>query len=459
LFKKSTKISTRDRTFQYNNNIYEKVKSNFKYHSDCQTGIVTAMSLIMENLIYRKNLKDYKYFLISLNPNDYTQQNKDSLYYKFNITYHDLIHAIEVLKYCGIISHIKGGRQYRKLSTDTEWRYDYKTARLTSLYLNPINQWIPEINLSALDKMRILSYYKEEENKSTAIIRYKDDKKNILYEKSIQDKKLQKINEWLVDNNYEDLQYQRIYSTQIDSTEIGYGRVFNTFQQISKEDRQTICEELQLREFDFKSCLINILYTLETSRMYEGDIYNDTMDLFGITEELQFYYRDIFKKIFIILLNCEKRKAKKAINQVLKENNLLHLLSSQKVIDTITQSFPILNKYFFTNSSSISQFLESEICISIMSIMINDNILPISIHDSFYFPTNDYEYYSNLCFSIFYNIIFNYKSYNQKLETINFNYKYSINLFNNKNNYSLLNNIIIKLNKGQRGINFINDFG
>jgi hypothetical protein len=482
LFKKSTKITTRNRTFGYCHNIYEIVKDDFNYHSDCQSGIVLAMSIILENLIYRKNLKEYKYFLISLNPNNYTQQNKESLYYKFGITYHDLIHAIEILKYCGIISQIKGGRQYRKLSYETEWHYDYKSARLTTLYLNPINQWKSELNLSALDKMRILSYYKEED-KPLAVIRYKDDKKNILYEVTTQDKKLHKINEWLVDHHYKDLQYQRIYSTKINSTEIGYGRVFNTFQQISKVDRQTICEELNLKEFDFKSCLINIIYALETGKIYEGDIYNDTMNLFNIPSQYHYVYRDIFKKLFIIMLNCNEKKVIPAIYSVLKEYGLIkskysidnfhkylkennfplytpYFTFTAKIIKkTISESFTILKNYFFTNSSSLTQFLESEICIKIMSIMINDNIIPLSIHDSYYFPIEDYEYYSNLCNSIFYNTISNFKLSTQKPEIIKVNFNVC-NLFNFKiYNYSLLNNIIIKMNNNKINRNLIDKYG
>ena len=76
-----------------------------------------------------------------------------------------------------------------------------------------------------------------------------------------------------------------------------------------------------------------------------------------------------------------------------------------------------------------------------MNYMCDNDILPLSIHDSFLFPANNLEYYSHICKSIFYKIIYLYKfsisktkpTFNFLSNSFSFNYSFKNNIlyFNN----------------------------
>lgn len=416
------------------------------------------MSLIIENLIYRKNARnskgiDYNYFLVSLNMADYSSKDKESITGILKVTYWDIKNAIKILEHAGIINVSLGYRKYIKLQEDREWLYDSENAKLTQLRLNPITMWNRELlNMTYLDIERMLSFYNPNKKRNHAVVRYKKNKE-VVKEINIPKKfetDLQNINKFLIKKGLREFTYQRVYNCEVkegidfdniksgDIYNAGYGRCFSSFQQITKENRQLICEELNLKEYDITSCLPNILYTIETGSMYSGDIYNDIMTTLNIDIHDQPEYRDLIKTIFIIMLNVDINNCEKSIRHFLYEENKLNNQGKYNLIPfdimkTIYDMLPELKNHFFTKSSSLTQFIESRIAIDIMNLMIKEGALPLTIHDAYLFPIDKYDYFVDQTTKIFYN---NIKAYQGETSLFSFSnpsysfiFYYFFNLF------------------------------
>lgn len=454
MYKPNIKKEIKPSILAESHNIYE----HFNYciqedniHSYRQSTITTAISIILNNLISRRNLKNipnrnnkyiksnFNYMIISHNMNDYNIKTKKdiNIFSENDCSYKDVMQALKILQEANIIKLIKNGRIYkRKYNENEDWKI--KSSSMSRIYLNDISEWNKDyVSKNLLNITRSLFFNREDNSERTLVnLNIKNNKNNVLYKKTLEDDiRLKNINNFLIEKDLPDLCYQRNYNALNDSPErIGYGRLTSQFHQISKSHREIILKKYDLEEFDFKSCLINILFVLETGELYQGDIYNDAMNFCGIHNKFYSDYRDVFKKIFIILLNSYNyNNCKKAIHQILREYGLLkskkdfnllnnfqsnfsdknniirYTFTAEEIIFIITNNFNILSNYFFTKTSEYTQFIESEICIRIMNIMINDNIIPLSIHDSFLFPKNDIDYYSIICNNIFIDVINTFK--------------------------------------------------
>lgn len=474
MFKKNFEIKYTDKTFKFCNNIYNSIKPVYfsSFNSNKQKDVVHSMSIILDTLIRRRFQKEFNYMLISRDMSKFSPNIKNSLLLKYNITYHSLINAIEILKQANIITEKRGYAQFISDSEFTElWYQNKKKSALTTLYLVGPLDWNKDIfNMSYFDIARLFCY--DNSTKSDAIIRYKK-QSNIKKNRKIIDvkiipltheKAIRKINKYLIKNNLEDFKYQRIYSCEIDDNKnihnAGYGRLYSPFQQIPKDLREKIIEEFNLKEYDIKSCLPNILYFKEKGHKYKGDLYHDAMKACDIKKEHYSIYRDVFKKIFLLMFNIKFEDCEKSIRHLLFEYGLLEYeYDSQKLKDNfiknfnnsfqykfnprylmrfIELAFPEFKNYLFTKSSCYTQFIESKIAIEAMSYMIKNNIIPITIHDAYYFPINNFEYYSSICEDLFYKVISN-----------DINNFYSYNNFNPSFNYIIINyfnNQLIKLN-------------
>lgn len=470
MYRQNFKTEVNDKVIKECHNIFTYFEKDIRHiHSYRQERIINLCSLLFTNLINRRTYYNQKkkekqdYVLIDLNMANYDLKNPKNIISKLGYTYHDVIDSIEILKHLGAIRVEKGYRKFKYKDMEDD-RWIIKKSVMTKIYLNPINKWHKEFINNNVFKLTRSLFFKNDDmsDRPTAVLNIKKNKKivktKILNEN--ENKKLNKINQFLIDNGYPDLCYQRKFSTDIQNeNDKGFGRMWSQFHQITKSHREVIMEAEKLAEVDFSSCLLNILYVFEIGKEYEGDIYNDAMSLCGIKKEHHYIYRDIFKIIFITLLNCEEHKAIFSIRNTLQEygihsyfdkvnfdmyciknefENIHYSFSAKKLIETISNSFPILNKYFFTKSSKFTQYIESEICIEIMNIMCKDNILPLSVHDSFLFPINKIDYYKDLCKSIFYKVIHFYKFNLIKQTKPTFNYLFNISVFS----YSLKNKLL-----------------
>jgi dUTP pyrophosphatase len=70
-------------------------------------------------------------------------------------------------------------------------------------------------------------------------------------------------------------------------------------------------------------------------------------------------------------------------------------------VETIYNTFPEFQKHFFTVSSKLSQFVESQIAIEIMLMMVEEGINPLTIHDAYLFPKERFEELSEKAIKIF----------------------------------------------------------
>jgi hypothetical protein len=437
----------RESTLTLSNNIYDKSIDNFPSLQKVRKPNITfAMSLLLENLLYRRNNKDNNYVLISLDASLYSPSKKDIISFKqmYGVSLKDIKDAKDILVHVGIIKFTKGSARFQEnLCLPSKYQWVKTQSQLSKIELNDIRKWNRSLlELTYLDIAKVLSYHNPNIEKHHAVIRFKDskDKKKIIKEFNIHkeyETGVQQINEYLIANDLAEFTYQRIYSDRISKDgsldEYGYGRCFGGFQQITKEHRHLVCEELNLKEYDVTSCLPNILYCLDTDKTYEGDIYNDAMKAAGVKEEHFVDYREVFKPTFIIMMNCKgKHKTIQAIRSYLYEKGLLKTdseLKDKKIaknfidneleyryvfdpiefVETIYNTFPEFQKYFFTRSSKLSQFIESQIAIDIMLMMKEEGINPLTIHDAYLFPEEKYEELSEKAKNIFNNRISEYK--------------------------------------------------
>jgi hypothetical protein len=469
LFKENFKIKYNEKIEKFCNDIYKTVKPIYfsSFNSNKQKNVVYSMSIILDTLIRRRFSKEFNYMLISRDMSNFSPSSKTSLKCKYNITYHTLINAVEILKQVNIISEKRGYAQFVcDFEFSEKWYQNKNKSALTTLTLNDPLEWNKQVlNISYFDIARIYCY--DNSLKSDAIVRYKKQsniKKNrkIIDEKiipSTHEKAIRQVNKYLIKNNLSDFKYQRIYSCEIDEDKsihnAGYGRLYSPFQQIPKDLREKIIEEFNLKEYDIKSCLPNILYFKEKGHKYQGDLYHDAMKACGIKEEHYSIYRDVFKKIFLLMFNIKFEDCEKSIRHLLFEYGLLeceydskklkdnfknnfdnsfqYLFNPRYLIRFIELAFPEFKNYLFTKSSCYTQFIESKIALEVMSFMVKDNIIPITIHDAYYFPINDFEYYSSLCEDLFYKIISNDINNSYSYNNFNPSFNYIINFyFNNQ---------------------------
>lgn len=413
----------------YNLGIKQYIKSNYNFYN---IGRLELCSLsIINNIHYRRNNK--KYILISKNPNKYPIQ-------KFS--YHEIINSLTILKNLNIIIEETGFRNYKEKNKLGEWYY--KDATATKIYLKSYEEWkIDELNLSWFNFCKIIFCNKLPNPHVFNRTKYKKTiinekiNKNFLFNSS-----LDRINKYLKNNNEINLQYKRVFGETLHE----YGRFYNSFQTIPKKLREKVLKEKDWIELDYTSCLINILYIIETGKMYDGDIYFDLLKKLNLSND----YRSLLKELLIIALNTKnKNSAIKAIRKLLIDNGLYNKenwFSSEIILNILNvfESYKYLKKYLYYNSSYFTQNIESNIISKLMLEMIKDNILPISIHDCIIIPSqyeNKYKLLMNQLLISECNL-YKYSFYYNKI----FQYILNINLFNsqkyNKNNNIFYKNII-----------------
>lgn len=454
--------------FKNNKTLFQQTLKNKQsyLHKDVENDIINVIDYILKKGIIA--FKKKKPILFSLNSNTYTP-NKQSEYYwsKFNLTrlynfsYCDIKSALKILDYYNIIRIDKGFRVWLYQGEfEGKNMWSFQDSQLTKIYINPPENWINIDDIDVLDIISLFSY-KIDENRPLAIIKDKiNNSVELLSFK--QEKTVFKINEFLKSKNLSQFLYQRIYN--IINNIKQYGRIYSPFQGINGKSRRKLLERKGLKEFDFKSCAANIIYYLETGKIYSGDIYNDFMSYLQIPISDFPLFRDIFKTIFIILLNCPESKCKQILYLICKNENLYkNNIYPSKIINTFQHHFPVFNKYIFTKSSALTQYLESEICIKILNVLINDDLFPLSCHDSFYFPIEDYKYYCNLSYQIFFNVIDNYKNSLVIVNDILYKKKEEKDIkiiYNKSVSFSLLfiNNIIMKIVDTFDRLNLVSGF-
>ena len=369
-------------------------------------------------LLYNIKKRKKKSVCVSLYRNDYINHQ---------FSYNSVKNAIKILEDLNIIQVDKGYRKYiRKDKATNEWIW--RESKLTTLTLKPYDTWkVENLPISWLDLAFIL--HCNNNSPETHIVcrkKIKIQQKKYKFEKLCHDEvlnsSLEKINKFLIKKGYPNLQYKRVFGVDYNT----YGRFYNSFQTLSKKFRQKIYEEQQWKELDFKSCIINILYLIETNSFYQGDIYNDIL----LEAQLPLFLRPLLKQILIIALNTKNRNsAIRSIRQVLvkegfyskfckvpflhlkqydkfyeynvkksqinfPENNDLFLFTPEYILSFFEKN-PILNKYLFSNSSEFTQNIESKTILKILHKMISLKILPLSIHDCFIIPNNcDFDFVS-----------------------------------------------------------------
>lgn len=477
MFRENFTIKYNDKIKIFCNNTYNVIKPQYfsSFNSNKQKDVVYAMSIILDTLIRRRFSKEFNYMLISRDMSNFSPMHENSLKSKYNITYHSLINAVEILKKANIISEKRGYAQFVcDFNFSEKWYQNKNKSALTSLLLNDPLEWNKQLlNISYFDIARIFCY--DNSDKSDAIVRFKKHsniKKNRIIKKEINipfhyEKAIRQINKYLIENNLSDFKYQRIYSCEIDDQNnihnAGYGRIYSPFQQIPKNLREKVAEEFNLKEYDIKSCLPNILYFKEKGYKYPGDIYHDAMKACGIKEKHYSIYRDVFKKILLIMFNIKFEDCEKSIRHLLFEygilecgfesnklkdnfiknfnNSFQYKFNPRYIIRFIDNQFPEFKDYLFTKSSSYTQFIESKIAITVMSYMIKNSIIPITIHDAYYFPINLFDYYSNLCDNLFYKIITDELNNIYNNNYFNPSFNFIINCYFNKNKLEIIKQI------------------
>jgi len=360
----------------YSLQIKEYIKKNYNFYK------IDTIEEISLKIIFNLFLRESKYILIYKSPNQYPF---------LGYSYNNVINAIKILKDLNIVTENTGSRKLYK--NNNKWEYK---NYLTEIILNPVEEWnISKLNITWFNLVLNLYCYKiPQQNKSY----YKIKKENSFYYKETNlpfiDSDLNFINDFLIKKNYPNLVYKRVFGNDFCS----YGRFYNSFQRVPKKVRKKICEENNWIELDFKSCIINTLYIIETGDIYKGDIYEDILRKINLSLK----FRNLLKTILSTALNTKnKNDAIKSIRFFLLKENLYDKKGiTPEYLLSVFEEDKVLNKYLYKNSSSFTQNIESNCINKIMLHLIQDNILPISIHDCFLIPSVFKDKYINLMYKI-----------------------------------------------------------
>jgi len=397
--------------------------------------IVFISKVILFNLLRRRFFKNTKYRSVYI--------SRDGHKYVFGklhgFGFMPTLNAVKILRELGIVVEFKGNRNeklttYLKLCNFEDWKYH-------------------KIGLSLME-MSAICYENESSSKKESVFRTKISKSrkiDIIIEKEHPIvKQVNKFNEALLkkDNDLtKNWKYYRIFG----ENDTEYGRFYSNFQRKPKVVRNRWCKSRNLVEIDFKNMNPRILHALETDENFDGDFYNDYLDACQLPHDL----RPLAKKIFMVALGTSSRDiAEKAIrhtlaydmgvysskikqykvidfNELDDRNRLTYWIWKKKnkidynlsafltneiyLLDKLEKAFPKLNKYFYTNIHSVVQNIESSIICNLMEEMLNDDILPLTIHDCMIVPERLKSKYDALSEKVFMSEIKKYKLKNNSL--------------------------------------------
>ncbi len=147
-----------------------------------------------------------------------------------------------------------------------------------------------------------------------------------------------------------------------------------------------------------------------------------------------------------------KYNSKKYIfSKFIKENNFSENLdhfvfNADYLINSIELLFPFFNQFFYSKSSNLTQNLESKIIIQLLKVMIQFNILPLSIHDCIIIPIKYKQYFNKLMIKIKSDIINQYVNTSNNI-IINYKKLYKNTTHYIKNNLFqiIYNNKVLKI--------------
>jgi len=438
-------------------------------HKRTKKELVDCVIVILDASLSKKDT-DNKTILIPKNSNIFS---KHELFNRYN--YRTFIEAVNILEKKNIISLVEKGHIQIDMNEDGLFSLGDKKG-ITSIYkINEYSTWV--IKIPMINKLK-LKYDKDKYNYD-AVVRGLD--KKVLY--TLEDKNVRYINKSLCQMGYPEFQYHRIF--QEDNKKCG--RIYNILQTVKKTEREKIYKEMNWCEVDFHAMSSNIIYMLNTGKLYNGEMYNDILEDLKIEKKYWEIYRPMIKKFFILVLNTKnKEEAKKAIRQLLckdygiysnlkkeyetiifkkylKDNNIKngevkqYKFTEKDILESFEKIHKKIKKEFYNSSYQKTQYIESEIALKVMKFMIKIKEIPLSIHDCF------------ICNKEKKDIIYKYMNKQLKKEiklyninntnikkSITINIK-SINYFKKNNNKLKIknNNNLYKIKKNIKSINYI----
>ena len=218
----------------------------------------------------------------------------------------------------------------------------------------------------------------------------------------------------------ERLKYSRRFGDDITQG----GRYYSPINGTEKVLRSYLCDKYGYTELDYKNFNPNLLFLLDTGNKYQGDIYTDIMQEFGVVimDDLK-KFRKLFKRIILSLLGVDNRwEAIRSINNILRgkktikdketgkkievdKNDEVSILArsfnkeyysddtANEILEAIEKVCSPIKEYLYTNLTGICQNIESCIITRIGLECVKDNITPMLIHDAFIVPDRYVEKY------------------------------------------------------------------
>ena len=255
-----------------------------------------------------------------------------------------------------------------------------------------------------------------------------------------------------------DLTYHRVFGK--DDNEMG--RYYNSFQRIPKSFRKYIYEQENWTEIDYTACQPNILYYMATGKPYKevygtDDVYMALIDRLCLHPE----YRELAKILFISIVSCNSRKQtlqsftytlsqwgiyntneQQGIKDLDKPYNPYKfyqhfskdtpctIINSKYLLKIMEEVYKEFIQYFYCSAYKITQSIESKIITEIMIHQVNDNIIPLTIHDAIVVPKEYENKYNELSKKLFIKIL-----KQENLNQLKSTYYTRFNIFNIFNLY------------------------
>lgn len=397
----------------------------------------------------------------------YSEKNNTSfsnLIKSLDYTYHRIKLIIDILKKYNIIKYKSGWFNHDSLQGQVT-QITIKEMIDWKIKPNTFSEWLEIfcniISIRTGDSKNVETKIRNKKNVYRAVIVDKDKNyKGEIYEKKKDKRK--KYDYWVepASKHLQDevdffnkhlpsyLSYNRIFY----KNEYECGRFQSVLHRIPRELRHKGLKIYKYKEVDFSSFNINLLYFFNTGKKYEGDIYIDIIKNLNIDSDLIDSLRPIMKEMTLTLYGSgwrnkarneiEKKLSSIGINytkfetpemehkrfelwyKYLKEYELDIIdykptgIKSLEILDAAEETCTGIKDILYLYWNRFCQFIESEIIKDLMYNMIENGLIPYSVHDCVIVPEKEYEYYNNLKEDILIKKVTEYQEYfdNLKLE-------------------------------------------
>lgn len=360
----------------------------------------------MEDVLIKDGKNPYRNgtVWVYLNPNKYPFKG---------FSYTQMKYALEILEKVGIFVIEKGEMKFKPITPERPYWEPFE-SKMTKVSMVPVYMWKVE-NMLELYHTMLTPFFEEKiEEKIKTTFKIKLKKKKELIIEAEEDKKIERINRYLIKRGFSCFQYGRRYG----ENEFEMGRLYNAITNISKRNRIALIEKDNLVEVDLASSFINAFYIAETGEIYQDEKYNNdpyTKLIEVLPSDFKLTRPEAKKFMMRFICNNSASNAKKSMRQIMREKKMFtyngkgipvtFFHKEKDILKTIENAFPEIKKYFYNNNYNWAFYVESETLIIVLNKMIKLNILPLSIHDAVLVPKHLKEYFENFFLETFIKVI------------------------------------------------------